>query len=382
MWLTTALTLVAAGALTGNGQPQDTLLASQISAGGRNSCAVTEFGVAYCWGANSQGQIGTGARTTQSQPTPARVATGALLAQVAVGGRFVCGLTEEGDAFCWGNNRDGQLGNGTTSSGLEPGLVLASEPLGQIVLGPEHACALDVTGAAYCWGKNNNGQAGDGKPLSRGSYYDKPVAVSGGYQYQQLVTIGADASCGLTRSGQAYCWGLVDLMNWKAKPTTTPVLVSDEMVFTLLAGGSDHLCGLSNGRAYCWGDNRAGQLGDSTNKRRPTPTAVTTDSSFVGLTAGSQFTCALTVAGQAWCWGANQSGQLGSGEGSFANQGWNLPRPVFGPVTFQQIVAGDSHTCGLATFDVVYCWGENSIGQLGTGTQGWRNIPTVVVAGP
>ncbi|MEE8061306.1 MAG: hypothetical protein V3T16_05730, partial [Gemmatimonadales bacterium] len=327
-------------------------------------------------------QIGDGTRTTESRRRPTRVKTNALFAGIAVGGRFACGLTEEGDAICWGYNRDGQLGNGTTARGLEPSLTLGPEPFQSLAMGREHACALGVEGAAYCWGKNNNGQVGDGESLSRGSFHTKPVAVSGGHQYQQLVVMGADATCGLTRSGQAYCWGLVDLLDWKAKPTTTPVLVSGEMVFEDLAAGAEHLCGLNNGRAYCLGENRSGQLGDSTNTRRSTPTAVVTDSSFVSLTAGSQFTCGLTVAGQAWCWGANRSGQLGSGEGSYGNAGWNVPKQVFGEVVFRQLAAGDSHTCGLATYDGVYCWGENNIGQLGTGSQGWRNIPTVVVAGP
>lgn len=382
MWFSTMITLAVAGAGVGEIQPQDTIRASDIAAGGRNTCAISPAGKTYCWGANNQGQIGIGTRTTEPRPFPTPVAAKAFFREVAIGGQFACGVTNEGDAGCWGYNRDGQLGNGTTDRGLEISLVLASVPIEQIATGEEHACALDPTGAAWCWGKNNNGQIGDGQPLSRGSYHATPVAVAGDLKFQQILAIGEDMSCGLTQSGQAYCWGLVDLMEWKASPTTSPIVASGDMVFETLAGGGDHICGLNNGRAYCWGENRSGQLGDSSNTRRPEPTAVRSDSTFVDLATGYTFSCALTVAGQGWCWGSNQSGQLGTGEGSYDNQGWNVPKPVFGEVRFREIVAGSQHVCGLATDATVYCWGDNNVGQLGTGTLGWRNIPTVVVAGP
>ena len=310
---------------------------------------------------------------------PTAVATEARFREVAIGGRFACGLTAEGDAACWGYNRDGQLGRGDDRPSMDIALVQSTVPLQRIVAGREHACALDGSGAAYCWGSNRNGQVGDSARVRRGSFHARPVPVSGGYRYQDLIMVGGDMSCGLTRSGQVYCWGRVDLIDWNARPTSTPVLVSGDMVFESLAGDGDHVCALSNGKAYCWGENRSGQLGDGSRSRRSEPTAVQTDSLFIDLASGTDFNCGLTAAGQGWCWGANHAGPLGTGEGSFANQGWPTPQQVFGELRFRELVAGSQHVCGLATDATLYCWGDNNAGQLGTGTGGWRNIPTAAL---
>ena len=113
--LSTTLTLLALGATATSllGQ-SDTLNFTYVAAGGRNTCAIAPRGVAYCWGANDQGQLGDGDRLTESKRQPTQVATEHRFLSLAVGGRFACGVTVDSLAFCWGANRDGQLGNGTT----------------------------------------------------------------------------------------------------------------------------------------------------------------------------------------------------------------------------------------------------------------------------
>lgn len=379
--LLTTLTALALGATApGILTQSDTLHFIYLSAGGRNTCAIAPRDVAYCWGANDQGQLGDGDRRTESKRRPTRVATEHRFLSLAVGGRFACGITVDSLAFCWGANRDGQLGNGTTSPSLVPVPVAGSITFASLAAGRAHACGLTADGRAYCWGSNTDAQVGDGESWRRGSFHTEPVEVVGGHQLSALVGGGWDSSCGLASSGEALCWGGVDLLKWRAKPTSTPIMVSGEIHFWVLAGGSDHLCGLSEDATLCWGENRSGQLGNGRNDRRTVPDTVATDSVFVSLTAGAQHTCGLTVPGQVYCWGANQSGQLGTGRGAYGNQGWNTPQLVIGDLAFRVIVAGESHTCGMVADGQLYCWGENGAGQLGSGSvgTGWSNMPMLV----
>jgi alpha-tubulin suppressor-like RCC1 family protein len=308
------------------------------------------------------------------------VATEHRFLSLAVGRRFACGVTVDSLALCWGANRDGQLGNGTTDRSLVPVPVADSIHFAGLAAGRAHVCGLTAAGRAYCWGSNTDAQIGDSGSWKRGSFHTTPVAVVGGHQFSALVGGGWDASCGLARSGEALCWGGVDLLEWRATPTSTPIVVSDTIQFWALAGGADHLCGLSDEATLCWGENRSGQLGDGRNDRMTKPTPVASDSMFIRLTAGSQHTCGLTVPGQVYCWGANQSGQLGTGTDAWRGQGWNTPQLVFGDLAFRVIVAGESHTCGMIANGQVYCWGENRVGQLGSGSinTGFSNAPMLV----
>ncbi len=379
--LLTTFTALALGATTPSIATQsDTLHFTYVAAGGRNTCAIAPRGVAYCWGANDQGQLGDGDRRTEPKRRPTRVATEHRFLSLAVGGRFACGLTVDSLAFCWGANRDGQLGNGTTDPSLVPVPVAGSISFAGLAAGRAHACGLTAEGRAYCWGSNTDAQIGDGESWRRGSFHAEPVELVGGFRFSALVGGGWDSSCGLARSGEALCWGGVDLLKWRATPTSTPIVVSGEAHFWALAGGADHLCGLTDDATLCWGENRSGQLGNGRNDRRTKPDTVATDSVFIGLTAGAQHTCGLTMPGQVYCWGANQSGQLGTGRGAYGNQGWNTPQLVFGDLAFRVIVAGESHTCGMVADGQVYCWGENGAGQLGSGSvgTGWRNVPMLV----
>ena len=375
------ITALALGA-TGTGLPgqSDTLRFTSVAAGGRNTCAIAPRGVAYCWGANDQGQLGDGDRLTEPKRRPTRVATELRFLSLAVGGRFACGLAVDSLAYCWGANRDGQLGSGTTDPSLVPVPVAGSIRFAGLAAGRDHACGLTADGQAHCWGNNTDAQIGDGESWRRGSFHTEPVAVVGGYPFSALVGGGWDSSCGLARSGEALCWGGVDLLKWRATPSSTPIVVSGENRLWALAGGADHLCGLSDDATLCWGENRSGQLGDGGNDRQTEPTPVASDSVFIRLAAGAQHTCGLTLPGQVYCWGANQSGQLGTGRGAYGNQGWNTPQLVIGDLAFRVIAAGESHSCGMVADGRLYCWGENGAGQLGSGSigTGWRNEPTLV----
>jgi alpha-tubulin suppressor-like RCC1 family protein len=132
-------------------------------------------------------------------------------------------------------------------------------------------------------------------------------------------------------------------------------------------------------RAYCWGNNFYGQLGDgTTTKRRLRPFAVSGQRRFDNVNAGYFHTCGVTLGGRGFCWGLNSSGDLGNGT---PTGNLTTPTAVLGGLTWRALSGGISHTCGVTTDDRAYCWGQNMVGQLGDGTTVNRLAP-VAVAGP
>ena len=291
-----------------------------------------------------------------------------------------CGLAGGGRAYCWGRNASGQLGDGTVETNrLTPVAVSGGLSFTVLAAGSDHTCGLAMGGTAYCWGSNAFGQLGGG---TVGTNRLTQVAVSGGRKYTALVA-GWGHTCGLAAGGRAYCWGfnafgqLGDRMSgtgYSSADRLAPVAVSGGLSFTALAAGGAHTCGLvSGGTAYCWGNNQYGQLGDGTtgtgfrSADRTAPVVVSGGLSFTALAGGGVHTCGLLTGGSAYCWGSNASGQLGDG---MSGTDRTAPVAVGAGRTFTALAGGFSHTCGLATGETGYCWGSNDSGQLGDGTSG------------
>ena len=143
-----------------------------------------------------------------------------------------------------------------------------------------------------------------------------------------------------------------------------------------LSAGSDHTCAIgSDARAYCWGFNGSGQLGDGGMVQRAAPGAVSFLSDVVDLSAGTTHSCAVLRNGEAYCWGANTNDWLGDGSAALRA----APVPVVALTDAVQISAGATHTCAVRAGGDVSCWGENSGGKLGEmGTTERRSASTVV----
>jgi len=188
-------------------------------------------------------------------------------------------------------------------------------------------------------------------------------------------------SCGVRTSGAAFCWGadgFGQLGNGAPKANTNqPSAVIGGLLFTQVAPGQVHTCGLAtSGAAYCWGSNLNGRLGQDTvtTTESLTPLAVSGGLTFSSLESGTSFTCGLTSGGAVYCWGFNVSGQLGNGSTDNAT----TPTLGAGGHTFTAISAGTDHVCGVTSGGQAYCWGDNSLGQLGDGTVFQRETPTPI----
>ena len=352
-----------------------------IAAGGQHTCAVATTGEGYCWGDNSSGQLGNGSFTATATPLP--VALGKPFLAVTLGDSHSCGLVSEGwgpQAYCWGANSSGQLEVGDRFAHAAPTLVSGSwYSLTTLSAGGGFTCEVTAyDDAAECAGDNTGGELGTGDTVSR----LLPTATAtfipgfGNVQFNALVT-GRAHACGL--SGPSYyCWGANasgQLGLGDTATRTVPTFRNQSPSFAELAAGGDHTCALTAaGAAYCWGRNAAGELGDGTTAARLLPVPVTGDLTFTSLAAGRDHTCGLTASGAAYCWGGNTYGQVG--DGSISNR--STPVPVAGGLTFAALAAGDSHTCGVTPTGAAYCWGRNAQGQLGDGTTVDRWAPAAL----
>ena len=200
------------------------------------------------------------------------------------------------------------------------------------------------------------------------------------------VSAGAFHSCGLTTDHRAYCWGRNNygqVGNGTTTQSLGPVAVLGGLQFRSVNVGYDHSCGLTlDDRAFCWGLNMWGQLGDGTlgeDRWRTAPVAVVGKRRFRQLEAGWSHTCAINFSNVAFCWGYNGNGQLG--DGTTSTVGRARPAVVLGGFAWKQISGGGEHTCGVTQTARVYCWGLNEQGQLGNGTQRQRLVPFAVSGG-
>jgi len=374
--------------------PFPTDLTVQISAGAQHTCALETDGTVWCWGDDTYGQLGDNSSGTKNSPVKVHGIgnSGYLqnISSISAGANDTCAVTNTNLLYCWGSNGHGELGNSPITSpnvgypvqvmdstGLSPLMGVAT-----VSVGNNHVCAKTMSGD-LCWGLND--PSGE---LGTGNIADSTLPVSvlnsmgnasiGAFLIQAFFT----TSCALDTSGkQLYCWGansygLGDGSNSAELPNS--IMMSNVVDFT---GGQYHHCGLtydgSIAGVECWGEG--GLTGDGTMISRSTPVAVLTPDGSLPLTdlliqspshslaAGQSHTCAISGGSNVYCWGDNSSGQLGIDTLGAQSLPVTVLDPLsgnFGPV--KDISAGGNHTCALKVTGNVYCWGDNSSGQLGS----------------
>lgn len=348
------------------------------SAGLFHSCAVANDGRAFCWGRNFDGQLGIGFSGGNFN-TPQLVTGGQTWQSVQASTQHTCGLTTGGQMYCWGRNSLGQLGIGVRDFAIHPTPlpVVGGHTFQSVAsLGATTSlsnCGVTTAGAMFCWGLNSQGQLGNGTVTF---VEPTPLLVTGGHTWAGSVGMERRFTCGLTTTGDALCWGTNDFgqlgrgtITPFQDPNPTPALVVGGHTFQSVSAGTANACGLTPaGVALCWGRNLEGDLGIGTSSGNlPTPQFVTGGHTFTQLSSGNVFTCGVRTDGAGLCWGLNRLGQLGLGTFTFTGF---IPTPgvVVGGHTFQAIGAGSTHACGVTTVGGTFCWGRNVTGELGNGT--------------
>jgi alpha-tubulin suppressor-like RCC1 family protein len=245
----------------------------QVSVGLACTCGPTTANRLYCWGVNSDGQLGDGTRIDRLRPVP--VSGRRQYRQLAAGALHTCAVTTSGRAFCWGFNGNGPLGIGSTAvRRLEPTPVAGHLLHTKVGVGYMHGCAVATGARAYCWGYGLHGAIGDRQTLDRSLL----TAVAGGLSFERL-TVGVYHTCGETTDNRTYCRGLNETGQLGDGTNdnfrNTPVRVGGGVFFSQVSAGSVHTCGRTPAAtAYCWGSNDSGQLGDGTTTDRVVPVAV------------------------------------------------------------------------------------------------------------
>lgn len=324
------------------------------------------------------------------------VATSNALAQtslagvvkISAGSFHTCALTSSGGVKCWGiSNQNFQTYTAVDVPGLSSGVVA-------IAAGDQHTCALTTQGGVKCWGLNSKGQIGDNGPIT---YRLTPTDVSGLTSGVTAISAGLLTTCAVTATGGAKCWGANGVGQLGDGTTTDSPIPVD--VFGLASGVSaiatynGHSCALTTiGGIKCWGQNNSGQLGTGFP---PTSSLIPVDvisaQSMPALVGASAIvvnfasSCALNSGG-VFCWGANSVGQLGNDSFVFSS---NVPVPVLSGTSqpplagVTAIATGRNHVCALSSVGTLKCWGFNTSGQLGDGNNlNHESTPVDVIAGP
>lgn len=361
---------------------------TQVDAGRNHACAVVGDGRAYCWGSNSDGELGRGF-SGMNQKVPEPVALVTDFVQVSAGGRHSCGLTSTGGVKCWGYGGTGALGHGAFTDSVVPvDVVSLGGSATMVVAGFQHSCAV-VGGGVKCWGFNGEGQLGDGG----GSNSAIPVDVTG-ITSAGLLASSEFFTCALIGGGGIRCWGFngaAQLGDGTTinRPTPVDVLVTPGGAAltgaTFVSTGESHACAtMGNQTVQCWGVNGDGRIGDGTTTNRTTPVTVSGLTQAIKAVAGLSHTCALIAGGTVKCWGENFYGNNGTGEFSGVGTSTSAvahltPMDVVGTNDAASLTAGGDFTCLRNTDSEVLCWGYSKRGRLGGDDEGIYGLPVDVV---
>jgi len=377
------------GASTGGGSPGTGLRAIAIGAGSTtmgtfegHAFAVMEDGTVRTWGANNEGQLGDGNATPRTDAnkydfdSDVPVAVPGITNAVAMAGGIyhTLVLLGTGKVLAWGNNKYGQLGNGTTTQSFTP--VEVKLPSGEllsnvveIAAGDYHSVARLSDGTVWGWGWNLYGQLGNGSNADS----PNPVQVVGlpapatalTARFRGSGVILADASHTLRLWGDNQGGQLGDGSTTSSNTPVQPVGITDAVA--LDAGDHHNLVVLGNGQIWAWGRNVEGQLGDGTGVNSPLPVQASGIDNAVAVTGGDIHSGALLTDQTAKCWGRNVAGELGNGQATGTSK---VPVAVLNLTNVTALVAGGLSTYGLLADGTVWSWGQNAHGQLGNGKHG------------
>jgi alpha-tubulin suppressor-like RCC1 family protein len=353
----------------------------QISGGDRFSLAIDKNGRAWGWGYNTFGSLGINSAPIKYEPTNAFGAV-KTFCQISAGANFSVAIDKNGYAWSAGANDSGGLGDNSITQRVSPVSVLgAVKTFCQIANAFQYTLAIDKNGRAWAWGLNGNGQLGDNTTTSRRT----PVSVAGAVKTFCKIWTSSEnfTSHAIDKNGRAWGWASNGNGNIGDNTTIqklTPVSVAGAVkTFCQIAGGNNHAIALAkNGRVWTWGNNSEGQLGDNSITQRLTPVSVAgAVKTFCQISSGNAFSLAIDKNGRAWAWGGNGKGQLG--DNSITSR--RTPVSVAGAVkTFCQIRGGGSAAAAIDKNGRLWTWGNNDNAQLGDNTTTSRRTP-VSVAG-
>jgi len=331
---------------------------AQIAAGSEHACAHGSDGRVWCWGNDKYGGLG---RDGDSVAAPVIVDGVTGVTELDAGEFHTCALAGD-QVWCWGADAQGELGRGdaTDAPVPEPSLVTGLARVVDLDLGEYHSCALDADGAVWCWGRNKDEEIGQ----DNASYQWHAVRVN--VPTAKAIAAGGQEGCAIATTGDVWCWGKNDSgqLGVPGAGRTKPTMVPGFTGATALAIGGDHACALfADGHVACTGANDHGQLGDGTTTMAHAPVDVVGLGDAVEIEALDNSTCARRANGSIVCWGEGDHGELGAGGADRATPGDAVP--LAAPAI--SLAAGESFACAITNDGCSWCWGLDTAGELGDG---------------
>ena len=316
---------------------------------------------------------------------------GSIYSHTALGAsyNYTCVVTDNNQVRCWGT---GYLGNSAGPWAPEHTPVGVNQrdstecclsDVTEISPDGEHTCAL-TNGSVKCWGVDTNGPIGHNH-ISCGGACNQPHGPAVVSASMVTIVTGFHHTCGIADDSTLYCWGdneygqLGTGDNSRRVAPTQILLPSGRTPVSVNAGGNATCVILDNGSGMCWGQNIHGHLGDGAynNRNSPTPISVLPENrSLVAMDIGFGQTCGILDDGLVYCWGDNTHGRFGDGSENSST----YPRATSLPAgrTAISIDVGIGHTCAVLDDSSALCWGRNDFGQLGDGTTNNSTTPVVV----
>jgi alpha-tubulin suppressor-like RCC1 family protein len=334
----------------------------------------------YLWltGSNNEGQLGTNNTTDVSSPVQT-VAGGSNWKQVSGGYEHSAGVKYDGTLWCWGLNSDGQLGTNDIVHRSSPVQTISNaETWESVSCGGLHTAAIKDDGTLWSWGSNYNGQLGTNNTTDVSS----PVQTVAGGNNWKAAACGYACTAGIKDDGTLWMWGL----NSDGQLGDNTVVKKSSPVQTV-AGGNNWFqvaCGYSytaalktDGTLYLWGSNYDGQLGTNNTTAVSSPVqTVAGGNNWKAADCGSSHTIALDCDGNIWSWGNNNNGQLGD---STTNNKSSPVQIQTANSEWAQVFAGGEGSGSIREDMTLWVWGDNDEGQLGTGNTADVSSPVQTV---
>lgn len=350
--------------------------ARKVSMGQLGGCLVTYSNDLYCWGAGTNGQNGDGSPLNRLMPVKVPFFSGNVV-DVGRDLAHACAVRNDATVWCWGDDSQGQLGNGAGGSSNTPVQVTSVTNAIAVEVYNNTSCALIANGTIRCWGNNDHSKIGNALAPNPAQTAYFVAAIDDAVD----VAVGYDHVCAVEGSGTAYCWGndaSGQLGNGGGGNQGVPGQVINVGNFKQISAGLYYTCGATaNGGLRCWGGNDHGQLGDGTIMQRQSPTTVATLSGVVDVEAGAATACARLLDNSLRCWGLGSAWTLGNGTEEDAL----LPTSV---ATLGNNVAmvsiGVCEACSVTLDTTLFCWGgANEDGAMGNGTVAPNVLPALAM---
>lgn len=347
-----------------------------IAAGKSHFAALKKDNTIWSWGANKLGQLGNGGAFFIVKPIQVEGLDD--VKQVSAAKDFTAAVKNDGTLWMWGSNSSGQLGNGTRENSYTPVQVKGISDVEKVAAGISHVLALKKDGTVWAWGSNICGELGDGTYISK----QEPTQVPG--LIAKDIAAGNGFSIAIRKYGNVVVWGnsgYGEEDDPVYKDRSVPVVIKDFNSAKMIAAGYDHGIALKADQSvWAWGSNGYGQFGFSLSEKalkKKNAVRVPGTLEIMQVSAGYSHNLALSRNGTVIGWGSNDYGQLGI---SRDDKNYNnfTRQAIKGFENVKEVIAGNNSSFAIKTDGVLWAWGDNSMGQLGTNDTISTNSPIQV----